>query len=268
MSFSIAGKTAIVTGAGHGIGLAIGRHFVEEGAKVMFADIDDAALAKQIGTEFDDADPMRTFAGDLRQKLTVANLLSATIDAFDRVDILVNAARSVTPGDPMDGQEADVEASIQQNMISALKLSQLVAKRMRKQAEDAADDETAGTIVNLSSTTPFATHPDLLAYSVSAAAMNQMTRSLALALAPHRIRVNAVAFSSVLSASLKEALREDDVSREAIVAATPLGRIAKSDELASAVQFLASEASSFITGAVLQVDGGRTLVDPTGVAAH
>ena len=101
MSFSIDGKTAIVTGAANGVGLAIGRHFADQGANVMFADMDEARLAKEIG-ETDEDGRIRYFAGDLREKLTLANLLSATLDAFDRVDILVNASRQLMPSDPLD----------------------------------------------------------------------------------------------------------------------------------------------------------------------
>ena len=87
MSFSIAGKTAIVTGAANGVGLAIARHFLEQNANVVFADMDEARLVKEIGEEAaKDDSKARYFAGDLREKLTVANLLSATMDAFDRVD--------------------------------------------------------------------------------------------------------------------------------------------------------------------------------------
>jgi 7-alpha-hydroxysteroid dehydrogenase len=88
MSFSISGKTAIVTGGANGIGLAIGRHLADKGANVMFADMDEDALVNQLGDASDDG-PIRYFAGDLREKLTLVNLLSATIDAFDSVDILI-----------------------------------------------------------------------------------------------------------------------------------------------------------------------------------
>ena len=99
MSLSISGKTAIVTGAANGVGLAIARHFVDKGANVMFADMDDEALTKEVGVQ-EEGSPIRAFAGDLREKLTLANLLSATIDALDRAAILANASRPVVLVDP------------------------------------------------------------------------------------------------------------------------------------------------------------------------
>ena len=100
------------------------------------------------------------------------------------------------------------------------------------------------------------------------AALDQMTRSLAVALAPHRIRVNGVAFGSVMSASLKGALKENREFRSEIEDNTPLGRIASPGELAEATQFLASEGAGFVTGQIMTVDGGRTLVDPGTAPAH
>ncbi|MEO0783622.1 MAG: SDR family oxidoreductase [Pseudomonadota bacterium] len=268
MSFSIAGKTAIVTGGANGIGLAIGRHFADKGANVMFADIDEEHLKQELG-ENDDGASTRYFAGDLREKLTLANLLSATIDAFDRVDILVNGSRQLRASDPLNPDDDAVELLLQQNLMTALRTSQLVAKRMIKQAEANEDQEGfAGTIVNLSSIAARRSHPDLLAYSVSTAALDQMTRSLAVALAPHRIRVNAVAFGSVMSASLKDTLSETPDFRSDIEDHTPLGRIASAAELAEAVQYLACDSSGFMTGQIMTVDGGRTLLDPVAAPAH
>jgi 7-alpha-hydroxysteroid dehydrogenase len=267
MSFSISGKTAIVTGAANGVGLAIGRHFVRMGANVVFADMDEKTLIREIGDEADKEENILIFAGDLRKKLTIANLLSATIDAFERVDILVNAARQVMETDPLDPDDNSVEELLQQNAMTALRVSQAVARRMIKQA-DGETGEPIGSIVNLSSIAARRTHPDLLAYSVSSAASDQMTRSLAVALAPHGIRVNAVAFGSVMSASLKGSLKDHDEMREAIVESTPLHRIASPSEVSDAVQYLASDAAAFVTGQIITVDGGRTLIDPAAVAAH
>jgi 7-alpha-hydroxysteroid dehydrogenase len=165
MSFSISGKTAIVTGGANGIGLAIGRHFADKGANVMFADMDEDRLVKELGENKEDSN-IRYFAGDLREKLTLANLLSATIDAFDQVDVLINASRQVVPSDPLNPDDDAVEMLLQQNLMTSLRLSQLVAKRMIKQAEGR-EKGMAGTIVNMSSIAARRTHPDLLAYSVS-----------------------------------------------------------------------------------------------------
>jgi len=267
LSFSVEGKTAIVTGAAHGVGLAIGRHLLNAGAKVMFADMDEDRLAEEITP---DADRAARFGGDLRERLTLANLMSATIDAFDRVDILVNASREVLASDPLDPAEDKVEHLLHQNLMTSLRLTQVAAKRMISQASENEedDDRPAGSIINLSSVAARRTHPDLLAFSVSSAALDQLTRSMAVALAPKRIRVNAVAFGSVMSSSLKHTLRENTEFRENIVHHTPLQRIAGPDELAETVQYLASEGSGFMTGQILTVDGGRTLLDPVGAPAH
>jgi len=270
MSFSIAGKTTIVTGAANGVGLAIARHFAEKGANVVFADMDEKRLQKEVGEEAEKEDSnVRLFAGDLREKLTVANLLSATIDAFDRVDILVNASRQMMLSDPLNADDDAVTKLLNQNLMTSLRMTQMVAKRMIKQAEDEGrEDGPVGSVINLSSIAARRTHPDLLAYSVSCAALDQMTRSMAVALADHRIRVNSVAFGSVMSASLKDSLKEDESCRAEIIDNTPLSRIASASEVAEAAQFLASEGSGFMTGQIITVDGGRTLVDNVGTSVH
>jgi len=267
MSFSISGKTAIVTGAANGVGLAIARHFVEEGANVVFCDMDEAALLHEVGDLLTDDGPVRIFAGDLRKKLTIANLLSATVDAFERVDILVNAARQVTLTDPLDPSDDSIQSLLDQNLMTSLRVSQAVARKMIKQAEDQPEGQ-AGSIVNLSSIAARRTSPDLMGYSIASAALDQMTRSLAVALASKRIRVSAVAFGSVMSASLKGALKENDDYRADILTHTPLHRIAGPGEVCDAVQYLSSEASAFVTGQIITVDGGRTLIDAVSSPAH
>lgn len=266
MSFSIAGKTAIVTGAANGIGLAVARHFADHGANVMFADMDEDRLLDEVGENSDDSN-IRYFAGDIREKLTIANLISATIDAFENIDILVNGCRQVIHSDVLDPEDHAVETMMEQNLMTSLRLSQYVARRMIKQSEGQTEGQ-AGSIINLSSIASRRTHANLMAFSISTAAVDQMTRSLAVALAAHRIRVNAVAFGSVMSASLQEVLKDNDEYRVQIETKTPLGRIAAPGELADAVQYLASEGSGFMTGQVLTVDGGRTLLDPVDTPAH
>ena len=269
MSISIAGKVAIVTGAANGVGLAIARHFVEQGANVMFADMDEEGL----DTEFDRAGgedgSARSYVGDLRQRLTQANLISATIEAFERVDILVNASRQVRETDPFNADDETVGELLDQNLLSGLRLSQVVANLMIKQAKDEGQEEgQAGAIVNLSSIAARRSGPQLLGYSIASAAAEQATRVMSLALAPHRIRVNAVAIGSVMSASLRRVLQEHDGLRDHIKERTPLQRIASAEEVAEVAQFLSSDAARFITGEIITVDGGRSVLDAVKMPAH
>ena len=266
MSFSIDGKTAIVTGAANGIGLAIARHFIECGANVMHADMDEASLLKELGSGTGDVE-QTYFAGDLREKLTIANLISATLDAYDRVDILINASRQVLASDFFDPEDQSVEISLEQNVLTSLRLSQHVARRMIKQSEGQNEGQV-GAIVNLSSIAARRATSSLLGYSISSAALDQMTRSMAVALAPKRIRVNAVAIGSVMSASLQQALKDHGDFRSDIEEHTPLARVAPATEVAETVQYLASESAGFVTGHVLTVDGGRTLIDPVAAPVH
>jgi 7-alpha-hydroxysteroid dehydrogenase len=267
MSFSIPGKTAIVTGASSGIGLAIGKKFAEAGANVMFADADEKALVAELDKLLEQ-DNVSYFAGDLRERLNIANLLSATLDVFDKIDILVNGARQVVPSDPLDPNDDSTETLMKQTLLPTLRLSQLVARRMIKQGEDAENDAPAGTIITLSSIASTRTHPELLAYSITSSALDQMTRSLAVSFAEHRIRVNALAFGSVMSASMRDTLKDNRTFKQDIEKHTPLGRIAAPTELAEAVQFMASEASGFMTGQIMTFDGGRTLWDPVAAPVH
>lgn len=266
MSFSVSGKTAIVTGAANGIGLSIARHLADKGANVMCVDADEKKLAEELGDGPEDGN-LRIFGGDLRQRLTIANLVSATIDAFDQVDILVNAARQLETTDALDVEDTSVGSLLDQNLMTALQLTQYVAKRMIKQAESQEEGQI-GSIINLSSIAARQIQPDLMGYAIAAAAVQQMTRSMALVLAPHRIRVNAIAFGSVMSGSLRATVADNREWRDDIRDHTPLGRIAAPNELCDAVQFLAAESSGFMTGEVMVIDGGRSLLDAVTAPAH
>ncbi|GAA3862277.1 SDR family NAD(P)-dependent oxidoreductase [Celeribacter arenosi] len=270
MSFSIAGKTAIITGAANGVGLAIARHFEAQGANVMCADMDEESLANEIGDAAEtEGSRISYYAGDLREKLTVANLLSATIDAYDSVDIVVNASRQVLTSDPLNADADNVATLLEQNLMTSLRITQQISRWMIARAEK--EDRTTGplgSIVNLSSIAARRAQPELLGFSISSAAVDQMTRAMAVALAPYRIRVNAVAFGSVMSAKLQDVISDTPEFRDSIIENTPLGRIAPAAEIAETVQYLASECSGFMTGQILTVDGGRTLVDPVRVPTH
>jgi len=254
MAANISGKAVIVTGAANGVGLAIARLFATSGANVLLADMDESKLETEVESLESTSGNTVPFAGDLREKLTVNNLLAATIDAFDRVDVLINASRQVLPSEPLSAADDSFELMMHQNATVNMRLCQAAAKRMISQKE-------GGAIVNLTSIAAQDCVPESVGFSVASAALDQLTRSLAVAYAPHDIRVNAVALGSIMSGSLKTLIAEDDDLRDEVIAATPLARIGEADEAAQAALFLASPCASFITGQVLAVDGGRSLLD-------
>jgi len=266
MAMLLQGKTAIVTGAHMGVGRAVAMLFAEAGAKLMLTGEDENELASTEGDVRDlldkeDRDPhVARFACNIEERLGVTNLVAATLDSFGRIDILVNAGRQAQPGVLADLTYADMDRAHRENVAPVFMLSQAVSKRMIAQHEE--DREFRGAIVNISSIAAQRTTPDLFAYSVACAALDQMTRSTAACLAEHGIRVNGVSLGSVMTRNLRNSLRERPDLRDEMVRITPLGRIGEVSEAAQAVMFLASPQSSFVTGQILTVDGGRLILDP------
>jgi 7-alpha-hydroxysteroid dehydrogenase len=265
MSYGMAGKAVIVTGAANGIGLAVARRFVRAGASVMMADIDERKLGEEVAAIADEGFDGRAhaFHGDLRERLSMANLMAATIDAYEAIDVLVNACRIVGSCDPIGTEEDGFEDVLKLNVVTAFRISQLAARRMIARAEE---DEQArgGAIINITSTFGRRTLPGLLSYSVSCAALDQLTRTLAVALAPEGIRVNAVAAGGMTGRAIAEALGEIEDLPEAMARVTPLGTLGEPADAAEAALFLASPAARFVTGQIFTVDGGRLLLDPLG----
>ena len=260
------GKSCIVTGAADGVGLAVAGRMAEAGAKVVLADKSEEAVAKACAELAEEGHDVVSFAGDIHERLTIANLISTTIDAFDRIDVLVNAARDIVQADPMEMKAEELTEVFETNVTATFRLVQMVVKRMQKQAEEIDDDEEAGAIVNVTSISSSRALPQMMAYAIAGASLDQLTRSLAVRLAPERIRVNSVAIGSIMSSNLRALIQEDPDLRERILAVTPVGRIGESSDAAEAVAFLASDAARFVTGQVFSVDGGRSLADPLGFA--
>lgn len=259
------GKSAIVTGADTDVGRAVASRMVELGARVMLAAPGDcklADLAKELGNGSNGHgdDHVAHFSCNLDEKLSVNNLLAATQNAFGKIDILVNAARRSQSGGFLELGVSDFDDAFDVNVRNVFVLAQAVARKMIQQAEG--DPDFHGAIVNVTSIAARRTVPELFGYSVACAALDQLTRSMASSLAEHGIRVNSVALGSVMTSTLREALKERAELREEMVRVTPLGRIGEAEEAANAVCYLASPEASFVTGQILAVDGGRTVLDP------
>ena len=273
MSGALEGKTAIVTGAAAGVGLAIAQRFIEAGAQVMMADRDEEALAHEAeGLGGPEAGAHR-WCCDPTARLGVANLVASATDALGHVDILVNAHLAVLRGGALDVSEEALDAALAANLRSVLLLSQAVAKRMIAHRKAHQEEEQpralsggpglqTGAIVNVTSIAAQRTVADLLPLSVSCAAMDQLTRSMAVSLAGEGVRVNGVALGAVTTPALRAAIRDDKTLRGAIAESTPLRRIGEATEAAEVALFLASPRASYVTGQILAVDGGRLAVDP------
>jgi 7-alpha-hydroxysteroid dehydrogenase len=227
----------------------------------MLADADEKALAgAEDELEAEDGQVAR-FHYVAQDRLSIANLIAATIDRFDRIDVLVNGAPAImAPGAFLDLGTEQFDAAFGANVRAVFQLSQAIAKKMIQQTAE--DERAPGVIVNISSIAASRTVPELLTLSVSCAALDQLTRSMAASLAPHGIRVNAIALGGVLSDRLRTAFRKNQDLRDDMIRVTPLGRLGDLGEVAEAALFVASQHASYITGQVIAVDGGRMLLDP------
>lgn len=261
MTRLLEGRTAIITGAAAGVGLAIARRFVEEGARVLLTDADEARLATEADALRVGEDDVHHWSCDLRTKLGISNLVASAIDRFERIDILVNASLTPVQGDLLTAEPEALDGALDTNLRSVFLLSQAVARRMIEAREATATSRPTCAIVNVTSIVARRTVPELLVYSVSCAALDQLTRAMAVSLAQHGIRVNGLALGAVMSRSLRGAFQDHPGLRDALLQATPLKRIGEASEAAEAALFLASPKASFITGQVLSVDGGRTVLD-------
>ncbi len=259
-------RVAIVTGGAKGIGAACARRLVEEGVRVVIADIEEDA-GEALAKDLDGGKNKALFvACDVSDKLAVSNLLAETRSAFDRVDILINNAAIISPGSILDLELADFDKVLNVNLRGAFLVARAVARQIVEQieADGTRTDEARRrySIVNMSSINARVSIPDQLAYSVSKGALNQMTKSMALALAPYGVRVNAIGPGSINTDILK-AVADDKVALERIMNRTPLGRLGDPDEIASVAWFLSNKDSSYITGECIYADGGRLALNYT-----
>jgi len=249
------GRTALVTGAARGIGLAIVERFVSEGARVMMADIDRTRL---------EAEALRLgqpcVVADLACSGEAARVVERAVSELGVLDILVNNAGITHQAGLLDLSEEAFDRVLAINLKSALFATQAAARHMIPRR--------SGAIVNIASINAVLAIPDQIPYSISKAAVKQLTNVTALALARHGIRVNAVGPGTILTEMSQSALAEEATAR-LVRARTPLGRCGRPEEIAAVAAFLASDDASYIAGQTIYPDGGRlglnyTIADEDG----
>ena len=254
------GQVAIVTGGASGIGAAVARRFADEGARQVIVGLADeerraASLVEELGSG------RAVFvAGDVTAPETASRAVDAATGRFGRLDVLVNNAGLDYSG--VHVLESDLQFSrrvMEVNFLGPLLMLQAAARAMTASPAPEAG-ASSGAVVNLASRAGVVGVPSMAVYGASKAALISLTRTAALELAPD-IRVNAVAPGATETPMMRTWIDEQDdpVAFEAALAATvPLGRLARPDEVANAVLFLASHEASHVTGVVLSVDGGYT----------
>ncbi len=247
----LAGKVAIVTGAGGGFGEGIAREFVNQGAKVIIADISGDA-ARRVLEELGPS--TAAIQGDVSKGDDVRAMVHAAQQIFGGLDIVVNNAGTTHRNQPMLNVDEDTFDRVYAvNVKSIYWMSQFAVPVLRQQRR-------GGSIINISSTAGIRPRPGLVWYNGTKGAVNTMTQCMAIELAPDNIRVNAVCpvLGQTGLTELFMGQPNDPEVQARFMASIPLGRMSKPADIANACVWLAEDASSFITGVLLPVDGGRT----------
>jgi 7-alpha-hydroxysteroid dehydrogenase len=244
--FRITGQAAVVTGAGRGIGAATAVALAQAGADVLISARTEAELAK-VAREIEEAGRRAvTVPADLADLDAVGGLAETALAAFGRLDIVVNNVGGALPRPFLATKPRHLADAFQFNVNTAHRLTQAAVPALLASG--------GGAVISITSAVGRTAGRGYLAYGTAKAALAHYTRLAAADLAP-RIRVNAVAVGAVATSALDIVLT-DDTLRGQMERATPLGRIGDPDEVAAAVLFLASPAASYITGKILEVDGG------------
>ncbi|MEO8133842.1 MAG: glucose 1-dehydrogenase [Betaproteobacteria bacterium] len=256
MDLQLTGKIALVTGAARGIGRGIALTLAGEGAKVVVNYVADAAEAEEVVRQIRDAggDAEAIYA-DVGVYENVERLVAATLKRFGRIDVLVNNAGVVSRQSILEVSLEDWDRVVRTNLYGCFHCSRLVALHMVERGG-------GGKIVNISSIHGKVAKANLGPYCSTKAAIDMFSKQLAVELGPHRINVNAVApgtISTDINLRLYKSTEPADVAlRQAVLGRVPAGVIGETEDIGRAVAFLASDASRYITGTVLYVDGGYT----------
>jgi NAD(P)-dependent dehydrogenase (short-subunit alcohol dehydrogenase family) len=247
----LAGKTALVTGAQQGIGRAIAIEFAAAGADVAINWLDDEAAAREVAAVAVGHNRRAvTIQADMAKLSDVREMVDAVVAEFGRIDILVNNAGVFPRVDFLEMKESDWDFVHDVNLKGSVFCAQAAAKAMIAAGRP-------GAIINITSGAAFRGSPRGVHYVASKGGVVSMTRQMALELAPHRIRVNAIAPGLTDTAQPRYGSSEEEIAEMA--SANPLGRIAEPEDIARAALFLASDQAGFVTGHTLHVNGGSYL---------
>ena len=244
-------KVTIITGAAQGIGLACAERFHAEGAKLMLSDVNEDALkaaAETFGAAYEVAD-----AG---MKADADRLIAKTVEKYGRVDVLISNAGIIAPADFLDVREEDFDRVLRVNLKSQFLCGQAAARAMVAKG-------VKGVIINMSSVNAVLAIPNQTPYVVSKGGSNQLTKVMAMSLAPHGIRVCGIGPGTILTELARNAVMTNEEARHKILSRTPLGRCGEPSEVASLAAFLASDDASYMTGSTIYPDGGRLALNYT-----
>lgn len=248
--FSLDGKIAFVTGGGRGLGRAGALAFAKAGALVALvsrtrSQLEETAVAVEaLGRK------ALVVTADARSAAEVDAAVHTTVAAFGRIDILFNNAGTNIRKNVVDMPDEDWHTIMDTNVKGAFLVARAVARQMVRQG--------SGTIINMSSMSAVSAEPTKAVYAASKGAIALLTKGLALELAPHGIRVNAIAPGYMLTSLVKGGLEADPERKQRVLARIPLGRLGEPEEIGGALVFLASDAARYITGATITIDGGWT----------
>lgn len=247
--FRLDGQVAVVTGAGRGLGAAIAVAFAEVGADVVISSRTESELESVAGQIEAAGRRAHVVVADLAQPEKTAELAAAAADAFGRLDIVVNNVGGSMPNTLLTTSVKDMRDAFTFNVLTAHALTVAAVPLML--------DTGGGNIINISSTMGRLAGRGFAAYSTAKAALAHYTRLTALDLCP-RIRVNAIAPGSILTSAL-DIVASNDALREPMEKATPLRRLGEPADIAAAAVYLASPAAGFLTGKMIEVDGGLVI---------